>query len=166
MSEQLNIRRQGQRMNDEERKRVQAIFLDSFRNNANVRLASAKAGVHRSIFNYWLEHDPEFSVEYHEALADANDTIRAAIFQRAVMGVEEPVVAMGHVMYDKDGKMLTVRKYSDALLMRLAAARMPEFRNEQKVEHSGSLDLNGARDSLLGKLAIRVTTPVESEQSE
>jgi len=156
-------RRQGQTMTDEERKRAQALFLESFRNNANVRLASSKAGIHRSLFYVWLEKDAEFSLEYKSAELDANDVVRAAIYQRAVMGVEEPVVAMGKVMYDKEGHMIMVKRYSDALLMRLASARMPEFRNDQKVEHSGSIDINGARESLLGKLAVRVKPSGEAE---
>jgi hypothetical protein len=34
-----------------------------------------------------------------------------------------------------------------------AKARMPEYRDKQQVEHSGNIDITGAKDSLLNKLA-------------
>lgn len=100
----------------------------------NVRLACKRANIHRSTFYAWLEQDERFSFEYHQAEADANDTLRAEIFRRAVQGVDEPLTSMGKLVKDDQGKVVTVRKYSDTLLIFLSKARMPEFREKQSEE--------------------------------
>jgi hypothetical protein len=41
---------------------------------------------------------------------------------------------------------------SDNLLAMLIKKHFPEYREKQQIEHSGSIDVNGARDALLNKL--------------
>lgn len=167
-------RRKGQRLTPEQKRQAQDTFLKTFAMNANVRAACLAAGIDRSVIYQWLEKDTAFTVLYHEAEKDADDMIRAAIFQRAIRGYEKPVVSMGKIVYEETpvldalgkpvldekgrpvvryGKPLTETVYSDALLALLAKARMHEFREKQQVEMSGSLDVSGVRDSLLSKLA-------------
>lgn len=149
-------RRKGQRLSREERERAQDIFLKSFANNANVRAACAAAGIDRSAMYAWLEHDEPFSLRYKQAELDANDAIRAAIFQRGVLGYEKPVVSMGKVVYGQDGKPLMERVYSDAMLALLAKARMPEFREKQQVEHSGTIATKQSETSDLSEEDLRL----------
>lgn len=150
MSEDINtststraMRRPGQRLTSEEKRKAQDKFLKTFANTANLRAAAMQAGVDRKTIYTWLEKDEQFSFKYHQAEAEANDAIRGEIWRRAIQGVEEPVVSVGKLVYVEDekekGKMkpLTVRKYSDNLLALLAKARMPEFRDKQSVEMSG-----------------------------
>lgn len=143
-------RRRGVRLEREERERAQAAFLDAFATSANLRAACKVAGVSRTTVYGWQEHDEAFSFRYQQAEADANDVIRAAIYNRAVTGVDKPLHYQGRIVQREvigpDGKRrlvdATVREYSDTLLIFLAKARMPEFRDRQHVEHSGSLDVN------------------------
>jgi hypothetical protein len=133
----IRKRGRGDRMTPIERQNAQEKFLRTFSMTANVRAACMSAGISRSIVYVWQEKDEEFSFKFNIAEQEANDLIRAELFRRAVQGYEKPVVSMGKAVYGKDGKMLTERIYSDNLLGLLAKARMPEFRDKQKVEHSG-----------------------------
>jgi hypothetical protein len=134
-------RRRGQHMTSSERQAAQEVFLQTFSMTANVRAACMKAGIDRSMVYRWQEHDTEFGLKFRQASEDANDVIRAELFRRAIQGVEKPVVSMGKAVYveTEDGRKrpLMERVYSDNLLSLLAKARMPEFRERQRVEMSG-----------------------------
>lgn len=138
-------RRQGQRLTKEQRAAAQEKFLKSFSMTANVRAACMQAGIERSLVYYWQEHDPSFSLRFNVAEQEANDVIRAELFRRAVQGYEKPVTSVGKAVYDKDGKLLTERVYSDNLLSLLARARMPEFRDKQSVDLNANI--NGQMNS-------------------
>lgn len=129
MTPQRTYRRSGHHLTKEQRKQAQETFLAAFAVNANVMLSCKRAGVSRNTIYEWGEHDTEFSLRFKQAELDANDVIRAAMYQRAVQGVEKPALSMGRVVYAADGKPLMLREYSDSLLSLLAKARMPEFRD-------------------------------------
>lgn len=101
-----------------------------------------EAGISRNTVYAWQERDTEFSLKFNVAEQEANDVIRAELHRRAVQGYEKPVVSMGKAVYDKDGKPLTERVYSDQLLGLLAKSRMPEFRDKQQIEHTGNITIN------------------------
>ena len=119
-------RRSGQRMTTTQRKVAQAAFLAAFERAANVTQACREAGIDRSTCYLWLEHDEQFSMLYHQAEQIANDAIRAEIFRRGHDGFEEQVLV--------GGKVQTLHKYSDTLLIFLAKARMPEFRDKAQLD--------------------------------
>ena len=147
-----SVRVKGQKINKEQRKEVQEKFLKSFAANGNVRAACMASGIERTTVHYWNEHDEQFSMQYNLAKEDVNDTIRAEIFRRAVIGEERFVTSVGKVVYH-DGKPLTIREKSDTLLMFHAKSRMPtEYRDNHKIDHTGSIDVIGAKDLLLSKL--------------
>jgi hypothetical protein len=111
-----------------------------------------KAGISRNTVYEWQEKDETFGFKFRQASEDANDLIRGELFRRAVQGYEKPVVSVGKQVF-VDGKPLMERVYSDNLLSLLAKARMPEFREKQQIEHSGSIDVTGAKELLLQRLA-------------
>lgn len=135
-------RARGVRLTPEQKTAAQTLFLTVFAQSANLTAACRRAGIDRSTVYRWQEHDTAFTVRYHEAEAEANDVVRAAIFQRAVNGVDKPLHHNGRLVRDEDGRPVTVKDYSDTLLIFLAKARMPEFRDKQQVEISGQLDIN------------------------
>ena len=143
------VRRRGQRLTKAERRQAQATFLDTFANTANIRLSCDAAHIDRSTFYQWLEHDTDFSVDYHQRELEANDALLAAAWERGVHGIEEPLVSMGQVVYDYEPLLneqgspafdkkgnpimrrlspLTKRVYSDTVLLRLMSWRIPGFR--------------------------------------
>ena len=157
-------RRRGQRLTAAQREAAQETFLEHFAQSANLTASCRMAGIERTTVYGWQEHDETFSMRYQQAEAEANDVIRAAIFRRAIVGVDKPLHYQGRLVKDENGKLATVKEYSDTLLIFLAKARMPEFRDKQQVEVSGSLDVNtlaaeaDARFSAF--LAASATTPI------
>lgn len=139
-------RRSGQRLTADEKRRAQAVFLDAFAQSANVTAACRKAGIDRATMYRWQEHDEAFSLRYKQAEAEANDVIRGAIFQRAIIGVDKPLHYQGRLVKDEHGQRLTVKEYSDTLLIFLAKSRMPEFREKSSVDLHASIDIQGAAD--------------------
>ena len=111
---------------DDERQAIQATFLAAFERSANVTESCKAAGIDRSTFYDWLEKYEIFSLLYNQAKEIANDAIRAEIFRRGHDGYTEQVLV--------GGKVQTVHKYSDTLLIFLAKSRMPEFREKQSLE--------------------------------
>ena len=108
-------------MTDAQRALVQQRFLDSFRTIGNITRAAIAAGVSRRTVHGWLKKSPDFRDRFEEAEEDSRDAIREEAHRRAIEGWEEPVyqrgVLVGHV-----------RKYSDAILLKMMAARLPEYR--------------------------------------
>jgi hypothetical protein len=131
-------RRQGVRLTAAERAAAQDKFLAIFAATANVAASCLQAEIDRATVYKWQEHDAPFSVRYHQAELDAQDVVRAAIQRRGVEGWEEVVVSHGKVVYFK-GKPLTIRKYSDACLLALAKARVPEYRDKVDVTLQGGV---------------------------
>lgn len=130
-------RKRGKRLTVRELATAKETFLTAFRQSANVTYSCRAANVGRTAIYDWLEKDEAFSLSYRHAELEAQDVIRLAILQRAIQGVEEPVVNAGRLVRNEDGSVLTVKKYSDSLLALLAKARLPEFRNAVDVQVSG-----------------------------
>lgn len=153
-------RRHGVRLTKVQTKEAQEKFLKSFASNGNVRVACLAAGIDRSSVHYWSEHDEQFSMRYNVAKKDVDDAIRAEIFRRAMYGDEETTISE-ETSSANDGtsatkhKKLTSRRKSDVLLMFHAKARMPEYRDTQKIDHMVSFgeQAQKAYDELVASLA-------------
>jgi hypothetical protein len=72
-----------------------------------------------------MKRDPEFAAAVAEAEELATAALEVVAFERALEGVEEPVVSQGVVV-------TTVRKYDNNLLMQLLRARDPARYNPQQ----------------------------------
>lgn len=144
----------------EQRTRKQARFLSLYRECGNIKASCKAAGINRSTYYDWRDHDEAFKALLPDAQADACDTLEFAAYERAVKGIEEPVVSMGRIVYEevpakdkdgnplldkdghqimKQGKPLMIRKYSDSLLTTLLKANLRE-KYKDKVEHVGKDD--------------------------
>jgi len=128
-------------MTDRARALAMTAFLASFSQTGNLAAAARTANIDRSTVYTWRETDPSFAARYQLAEEEAADYLRAAAFRRAVRGYPEFVVSMGRVVMDPNDatQPLLQTRYSDALLMALLKARVPEFRDTTKVEVSGTL---------------------------
>lgn len=142
----------------EQRLKKQIRFLKNFRETANIKYSCEKAGIDRTTYYDWQEHDPIFAAHLATAGEEANDALEQAAHDRAVNGVPSYVVSQGKIVYEdipaleKDGtpkldhngkqvylhgKPLIERKYSDTLLVTLLKSRMPQKYNRQQLEVSG-----------------------------
>jgi hypothetical protein len=108
-------------------------WLEAFRKAGTVTAACELAGIHRSTA-YDARIDEQFARAWDEIEMETTDAMEREAYRRGVEGVDEPLVSAGkHVM--------TVRKYSDTLLIFMLKARKPEtYRDNVKVEHAGRID--------------------------
>jgi hypothetical protein len=143
-----------QRVSAPRRRRWARKFLDAFRLTGNHAAACRAAGIDRATPYRARASDPAFAAAYQDALDDATDGLELEAIRRGRDGVDEPVIYQGQlcgvwvgangdvVARDTPGARLvplTVKKYSDALLLALLKARRPEkFRDNVKMEHAGS----------------------------
>jgi len=133
-----HARKQGENIPQEVRPGTQAAFLAAFVELGNEIGACRAIQIDPGTIDWWEEHDTDFSFRYARAKAERNDVIRGEMYRRAIKGVPEPVVSGGKVMTNADGSVMTVQKYSDALIGKLASAWMrSEFADKQQVEISG-----------------------------
>lgn len=121
-------------MSEEEHTEAKRVFLEEYAKGGIVTPALQKAGVSFPTYSRWKEHDEDFVNGFRLAREAANDVIRNEIKRRGIEGTEEPVFYMGE-------EVATVRKYSDTLLIFLAKSRMPEFREKQQIEHTGTISI-------------------------
>jgi hypothetical protein len=156
----LSEHKGGGPLSPEQRERKQARFLKAYRESGNIKASCKAAGINRSTFYDWRDHDEVFQAQLPDAMEDARDTLEYAAYERAVKGIESPVVSMGRIVYEEvpvldehgkpqqdehgkplmqHGKPLMERKYSDALLTTLLKANLPK-KYKDKVEHTGKDD--------------------------
>jgi hypothetical protein len=117
-------------MDDEQPSSWRATFLAALEASGNVSAAARRAATHRCTAYRHRQADPEFRAAWDEALEVAMDDMEAEARRRAVDGWDEPVFYEGKVCGH-------IRKYSDALIMFLLKAYRPEFRDNDRVVHSG-----------------------------
>lgn len=154
---------QGKKLTRGQRKEAQEKFLKSFASNGIVRVACLASGIDRSTVHYWSEHDEQFSMRYNVAKTDVDDAIRAEIFRRAMYGDDETTISEETFMLEgvpvTKRKSTTSKRKSDLLLMFHAKARMPEYREQQQIDHTISFkeQAEKAYDGLLGDLLAKMT---------
>jgi hypothetical protein len=126
------------------------LFLEILAETGNFRAAARAATPHShnakrpgySSFYHLQNRDADFAAAVADALEEAKANVEQEIFRRGQEGYLEPVYQKGERVFEPgpDGKMMpaSVRRYSDVLLLRRAAALMPDKYSERKqIEHSG-----------------------------
>lgn len=125
-------------MEEAERERVKAIFLEAFALNGNILLACRKANIDRSTVAVWCEHDTEFLFKKNQAERSFFDLAFGEFTRRAIQGYEDVVTNNAGVVYWPDGTPVKKRVVSDRLLEMIIKRGFPEYREKQQVEHTGS----------------------------
>ena len=136
------------------RRRWEKTFLAELRRTGNHSAAARAARIDRTVPYKARQDDPDFAAAYADALEEACDGLELEARRRAHDGVDEPVVYQGELCgtwVDADGNVvpvdtpgaklvpLTLKKYSDSLLLALLKAHRPErFRDNMKLEHTGT----------------------------
>lgn len=144
-------------------------FLTELAATGNVSHSARVALVDRRTIYTHRQSDPAFAAAWLEAVDESNDLLEAEARRRAVEGVNEPVVHQGKIAgtwidhegrpcspHDEGAKFVpvTVKKYSDTLLIFLLNGNRPEkFR--QNVKFTGSMDHNhsGTLDHRLAEMS-------------
>src|SRR6516162_8249224 len=98
-------------------------FLRVLADTGNVTAAVAAAGTSRTRVYELRKTDTAFAAAWDEAEDIATDRLEDEARRRAVEGVAEPLVSAGKLVRGDDGQPITVRRYSDNLLLALLRAR-------------------------------------------
>lgn len=107
----------------------QVKFLKCLAEKGNVSAACRKAKIDRKWAYEKRDRDPLFKEAWDEALEVATEALEEEARRRAKDGVLEPVFYLG-------GKVGSVRKYSDTLLIFLLKAHKPnKYRENHRHEH-------------------------------
>ena len=151
------------------------IFLRCYRETGSVTKACQAADIDRSIHYRRLKADPKYAQAFAEAQECAVAVLEDECIRRAT-GVDEPVVYQGEFSYplvrDAKGKIqrsltpLTVRKYSDSLLMFLLRGAKPE-RYRERFDHTVTASVahkfEGSMEDLLATYRTLAAQEVEQE---
>src|SRR6266516_5428059 len=129
-------------------------FLEHIRRNPACGIGDAArvASSTRKQFKMLQQSDPEFAEDYREARGYGDEAIRAEIRRRALEGWEEPVFgSLGPGA--GSGEIGRVRKFSDRLLVKLAEAHLPEFKDARRLELTGA---DGGPVAVEGRLVVGI----------
>jgi hypothetical protein len=111
-------------------------FLAAFTENGVIRYAAHAAGIARQTHYDWLKGDAEYVLAFRNACEDAADRLEREVVRRAVEGVVKPLVSGGRWIRDDDGQLVTIREYSDTLLIFALKGMRPEkYRERQQLQH-------------------------------
>src|SRR5712664_3402215 len=100
----------------------QELFLKALSETGSVTTAVALAGTSRTRVYELRKADQAFARTWQDAEEIAADQIHEEARRRALEGVEEPLVSAGKLVRDDSGQPITVRRYSDTILLALLKA--------------------------------------------
>jgi hypothetical protein len=127
------------------------MFLRAFAQRGIILDGCETAHVSRNLVYYWKEEDEWFDLLFQAATEEAADRLEREAYRRAYDGVDEPVIYQGlpTEVEDKDTgakRFLTVKKYSDQLMMLLLKGNKQEkYRENVK----STVDLQGQAGVLI-----------------
>ncbi|HET8910631.1 MAG TPA: hypothetical protein VFN23_04155 [Ktedonobacteraceae bacterium] len=133
-------------------------FLEALPRCHNVTGACDYASIGHATVYRWKEQDKKFSEAWDAAVERTHDIARQSIFQRGILGWDEPVVAQGRVALDENDERLTVHKWSDSLAALYVRANLPEYKEKHQIDMKLQMAEQDARDKeeLLAGLAAAI----------
>jgi hypothetical protein len=147
-------------------KEIQQRFLESLAETGSVSTATAVAGTSRTRVYELRKADPIFASAWQEAEEVAVDRLEDEARRRALEGVPEPLVSAGKLVRDDEGQPMTVRRYSDNLLLALLKAHRPPRRERsvrlQLPPLDSAADGAAAMASIAGSVAVGEITLSEA----
>ena len=143
-------------------------FLKALADTGSVTTAVATARTSRTRVYELRKTDPAFAAKWEEAEEIATDRLEEEARRRAIEGVAQPLVSAGKLVRGDDGQPITVRHYSDNLLLGLLKARrLP--RRERSVRFQlpplrSAADAVSAIEALADGVAGGEVTPREAAE--
>lgn len=134
------------------------LFLQALERHASVPEAVASQKWYtRSFFDTWKQKDPEFELQWNEAMERAVDKLRREAWRRGAEGYDEPIIHLGQYCYEfdedtGDKKQVVIRKFSDGLLTTLLKRYDPAFRERMGVDMTASIDGGLTQDAAIKAL--------------
>ena len=103
-------------------------FLDALADSGSVSAAVAVAGTSRTRVYELRKADPDFARAWEYAEEIAADWLHDEARPRALEGIPEPLVSGGKLVRNEEGQPITIRRYSNSLLLALLKAHRPPRR--------------------------------------
>ena len=150
-----------------------AAFLAAYRQSGSVTTAAKLAGVDRTQHYDWLKSE-DYAQQFSDAQTEVAQALEDEVIRRAYQGIQEPVIYQGELCYQttynprtketrRSNGPLTITKYSDSLLQfALKAFNPAKYRDQTKVEVSGSLDLIERLNAGRARVAAAQNTTIET----
>jgi hypothetical protein len=117
-------------------------FLAAYANTGNVSAAARITGTPRPTHYRWMATDKDYAAAAVVALDEAADRLEAEALRRASQGWEEPVYGKLPGKDTGSGRVGTIRKYSDTLLIFLLKGARPDKYRERWQGELGAKDGN------------------------
>lgn len=137
-------------MTDRLRPTKKEVFIENYALHGVVTVACAAASISRSCYYQWCENDEDFAIACEDARECAVDLAEFELRNRAVDGVEEPVLFKGEpvwrrdpvtadVLLDDDFNPIpfTINRRSDRLLEVYMKANRNQYRDKGSLEVTG-----------------------------
>ncbi len=151
-----------------------AAFLEALRNSGGVLAAACRATAphldgkahNPPAYSTWrslMARDPDFSAQVEAIMEEVRDDIESEIYRRAQVGTLEPVFQKGEQATDAEGNPAFIRRFDTRLLLKRAAALMPEKYGETRtlnINHNGPSAVSWAITS--DDLALLTTAEKET----
>lgn len=129
-------------------------YIAYLMNGESLQEAALRIQVSTGTINSYRKNFKTFNELVNAAYEDGFALFEREARRRSIDGVTTYVVSGGKLVLDPMGEPLIEKKYSDTLLMFQMKGRKPDiYRERSDVNLAGQLNLTGARDSLLEKLA-------------
>lgn len=129
-----------------------ALYVRILSETGSKALAAKSASVHsvygcQKSFDDYARRHPEWIQRIADAEQHFNGLLYREAVQRAGLGDArqqdlEPVIQKGTQATLADGTPAFIRRKSDAVLLKLLTARIPEFQDIKKIEHMGEIKHN------------------------
>jgi hypothetical protein len=143
-------------------------FLKALADTGSVTTAVAVAGTSRTRVYELRKKDTGFAAAWDEAEDIATDRLEDEARRRAIEGIAEPLVSAGKLVRGDDGQPITVRRYSDNLLLALLKARRLPRRDRsvrfQLPALQSAADAASALAALTAAVAAGEVTPGEAAE--
>ena len=133
-------------------KKLQERFLEELADTGSVSAAASVVGTSRTRVYELRKANPTFASAWQDAEEIAVDRLEDEARRRALQGVPEPLVSGGKLVRDGEGKSITIRRYSDNLLLALLKAHRPP-RRERPVPFQLPV-LHSAADATAAMISI------------
>jgi hypothetical protein len=102
------------------------LFLEALARTGNSAIAATEASVDHDGMLALRKTNREFAAEWRTAERWFEEGLDHELFERAMIGFQDPVVSGGELLRDQTGRPVAVNRRSDQLLLALLRARRPD----------------------------------------